>query len=255
MEYATFGQKYRISDETFWMKIQEKTLHLKPTSPDEIKSAIDIIFIMSKMGQGDIIFSSLSPLFRTAKLTISDSAKLLSTYYNLREGDQELIKNLLDTITSNVSQLPRELFIEMLPIFQSSKTLSDAQEKTVNENIEKIIPELSLKELCLAGEYIGHGKMPPEFWAKVEERAKYLLKDTKMSSTKMIWLIDLASSYSLSAEFMREHFLSALREDNYRILRSFPPEVVSRISKILYIYEMEEETKDVEEEIQTLFIN
>lgn len=44
------------------------------------------------MGQGEVIFASLFKLFKDAKLTIEDKAKLLLVYANTETGQREWIQ-------------------------------------------------------------------------------------------------------------------------------------------------------------------
>ena len=50
--------------------------------------------------------------------------KLLFIYYNVKEGDQNWIKSLLEKLEVNVHSLNKELKMELLPIFQELKTIN-----------------------------------------------------------------------------------------------------------------------------------
>ena len=58
----------------------------------------------------------------------------------------------------------------------------------------------------------------------------------------------------MSKSFIRKHFLEELRKNNFRLVYAYPPHVLSKISKILYIYEMESESKDIDELAQSLIL-
>ena len=83
----------------------------------------DIIFTMSKCGEGEVIFSNMVHHFKNTKMSTNDSAKLFITYYNLQDGDQQLINQLFTTIISDLDSLPKELLIELLPTFKAKKNL------------------------------------------------------------------------------------------------------------------------------------
>ena len=45
--------------------------------------------------------------FKKAQLNTNESAKLFMTYYNLQDGDKELIDKLFNTIIKDLSTIPK----------------------------------------------------------------------------------------------------------------------------------------------------
>lgn len=50
---------------------------------------------MSKMDQGETIYSSLSTIFKNMEITPEDTAKLLLVYSNTESGDKHWVEQLL----------------------------------------------------------------------------------------------------------------------------------------------------------------
>lgn len=48
--------------------------------------------------------------------------------------------------------------------------------------------------------------------------------------------------------------MNELRKNNFRLAYAYPPEILSRIMKIFYIYEMDDECEDLDELVQTLIM-
>ena len=80
---------------------------MNPKTEEEIRDCTDIIFTMSKCGEGDLIFSHMVHNFKKFTLTTNDSAKLFMTYYNLQDGDKQLIEQLFTQIINDLNSLPK----------------------------------------------------------------------------------------------------------------------------------------------------
>ena len=65
---------------------------------------------------------------------------------------------------------------------------------------------------------------------------------------------ELLPSYKMSLEFIRTHVLPEIRKNDFFVLHQFSPSLLSLVSKVLFIYELEKETEDIEEIVQTLII-
>lgn len=94
---------------------------------------------MSKCGEGELIFSTMVVNFKKMKLETNEAAKLFVTYYNLQNGDKDLIEKLFKQIISELNSLPKLLLVELLPTFKAMKNLSSDNEKVINERIEELI--------------------------------------------------------------------------------------------------------------------
>jgi hypothetical protein len=53
---------------------------------------------MSKLGKGEVIYSSLCHFFKNTALTPEDTAKLLMVYSNSESGDRGWVESLLKKI-------------------------------------------------------------------------------------------------------------------------------------------------------------
>ena len=71
---------------------------MNPSTDEEIKICLDIAFFMSKCSKGEVIYSRMMSLFQKIDLGSEEIVKLLSIYYNLKEGDQNWIQTLLDKL-------------------------------------------------------------------------------------------------------------------------------------------------------------
>ena len=59
-------------------------------------------------------------------------------------------------------------------------------------------------------------------------------------------LLELLPSYKMSAKFIEKFFIPFIKKDSFQILYEMSPKYLSHLSKILYIYELEKETAEIE---------
>ena len=57
--YCLFGYKFEIDEEHYWSSIEERVIRLSKLSSEELKQCIDIVFLMSKAGQGQYIYNHI----------------------------------------------------------------------------------------------------------------------------------------------------------------------------------------------------
>ena len=69
-----------------------------------------------------------------------------------------------------------------------------------------------------------------------------------------ITITQLLPSYKISLNFIRKYVLPEIRKDKFQFLSEITPSSLSLLSKVLYIYELEKETKDIEEIIESKII-
>jgi hypothetical protein len=74
-----------------------------------------------------------------------------------------------------------------------------------------------------------------------------LLKDASIDANLLSLLIHkVMSSYQMSVSFIQHFIVEPIEKSNLSVLEAFPVITLSALSKGLYIYELEKETKHIE---------
>ena len=63
------------------------------------------------------------------------------------------------------------------------------------------------------------------------------------------------NTYQLSADFIKKYIITPLNESNLSLIKNFSVTTLSALSKGLYIYEFESQTKGIEIELSKLVIS